>query len=88
MPESVFIDNIAIDKTIEVWGIWDTKHQRWWITPKGKWHWARQNDAKNAVNANPPDWMKEQTGKKYPKFSQQNRLVATRIGHYELVLTL
>lgn len=78
------IDNIWLENTIAVWGIWDTEVGDWWITPKGKWDWTGENHAKNAVNANPPIWMKELTGTKYPNFSQQTRLVARQIGRYVL----
>lgn len=70
-----------IENEISLYLVYDSQTDEWWETPKGKKAWNAANHAKNAVNANPPEWMwgKDRFGRpsRYHgiKFSEQTRLV-------------
>jgi hypothetical protein len=80
------------DIMIKFYKVYDTETNCDWVTPKGKTIWNKPNHAKNAVNANPPEfmWQKDHRGNiskhHAVKFSQQNRLVIEE-AIYTLVTT-
>lgn len=66
---------------LNLYKVFDTETKTYYVTPKGKDTWDKAHFAKNAVNANPPEfmWLDDRHGKKdrfnHLKFSEQNRLV-------------
>lgn len=75
----------AFPEVLEYYCVFDTVLKVFWQTPKRKFRWQKQNYAKNAVNANPPGWMrKPNTRCSYLKFSEQDRLRVVR-GEYRLI---
>lgn len=86
--DQVHINNIIMDVTVEVWAVYDTETNQFWVTPHGKWNWTQSRHAKNAVNANPPQWMLDGSFRGYPNFTEQTRLMAVKIGEYKFERTL
>lgn len=77
---------LPVSDIMELYVVYDTEAKEYWTTPKGKKVWNKPNHAKNAVNANPPDWMRGKgvTGiwKNFPRdlrFSEQTRLIVKRL---------
>lgn len=66
---------------LSIYKVYDVFEGKHWETPKGKSEWQKPNHAKNAVNANPPEfmWRPDRTGKNSKfhavKFSEQDRFV-------------
>jgi hypothetical protein len=78
------------DIQLNLYKVYDTFEGKYWVPPKGKDTWDKPHFAKNAVNANPPEfmWTVDRHGRKTRhqsmKFSEQDRLIIEH-GIYTLV---
>ena len=74
-------NNVKFEDERSICKIWDTEKNEFWATPRGKTEWRLPTHAKNAVLANPPNFMMYSNGQysnSYLKFSEQNRLIVVR----------